>query len=156
MFKKAGIMLAAILITASFVYAQIGVGTSQATKAVSSTVTTTAKVDALSAEDNVKKEMPKAPADFKADFVGHVVSIEKLLLDGSGKIDSKTAEKIMVYGKPIAFFSKGNVYIVYTAGGNYAGKKLAALADAPKVGIAGSVKTIKGLKYIIANGIYAF
>ncbi len=153
MFKKAGIMLAAMLITASFVFAQMGVGTSQATKAVTSTVTTTAKVDAL--QENVKKEMPKAPANFKADFEGHVVSIEKLLVDGNGKIDSKTAEAILPYGKPIGFLANGKVYIVYTSGGNYAGNKLAAMADASKIGIAGKVKTVKGLNIIIANGIYA-
>lgn len=154
MFKKAGIMLAAMIITASFVFAQIGMGTSQATKAVTSTATKAAKVDALAEQEQLKKELPKAPADFKADFVGHVVSIEKLLLDGNGKIDSKTAAKILPYGKPIAFFSNGTAYIVYTAGGNYAGKKLAAMADASKIGIAGKVQTIKGLKYIIANSIY--
>ncbi len=154
MFKKAGIMLAAMVISASFLFAQMGVGTSQATKAVTSTVSTAAKVEAMQ-DNDVKKEMPKAPANFKADFEGHVVSIEKLLLDGKGKIDSKTAESILPYGKPIGFLANGKVYIVYTSGGNYAGNKLAAMADASKIGIAGKVKTVKGLNIIIANGIYA-
>ncbi len=153
MFKKLGIMLAITVISASFVFAQIGMGSSQATKAVTSTVTTTAKVEALNTDD--AKEMPKAPANFKADFVGQVVSVEKLILSGDGKVNTKTAKELLTYGKPIGFLSNGTVYFIYDAGGNFAGNKLAVVADAAKVGIAGKVKTIKGLKYIIANGIYA-
>jgi hypothetical protein len=154
MLKRAVIMLAVLLVTAGFVFAQININTNQSTKAVTSTVTKTAAVDAVNT-DKPASDMPKAPAGFKADFEGQVISVENLLTGGNGRIDKATAENLLSYGKPIAFLSKGVIYFVFDAGGNFAGNKLAKLAEASKVGIAGKVKTVKGLKYIIANGIYA-
>lgn len=94
-----------------------------------------------------------ADKDYKTPVIGKIVSLSGLVL-GNGTVNSKKASKMLEKAVPLMFMPDvGGVCMVYTADGNYAGKQLVKYASSKKIGITGKVKTVNGVKIIIADKI---
>lgn len=96
------------------------------------------------------------PQPVKGPLVGKVINIQKLLTSKDASVTSQEAKSLIGKGKLLAFQENSTkiVYIVVSAGGSYAGKKLAQLAGSD-IQIEGKKKVIMGTNIIIADKISA-
>lgn len=96
------------------------------------------------------------PQPVKGPLVGKVINIQKLLTSKDASVTSQEAKSLIGKGKLLAFQENTTniVYIVVSAGGSYAGKKLAQLAGSD-IQIEGKKKVIMGTNIIIADKISA-
>ena len=104
-----------------------------------------------------KKETPKvASGDYtKNPLIGEIVSLDHLVQGGNGRVSKSEAKALIAKGSLILLKSNNKVYFVYLEDGNFAGPKLASYAKAPKVGLLGKAKTVKGMNMFIMTHIDA-
>lgn len=84
---------------------------------------------------------------------GTVVSLNDLVLSGTGKVTKEQAQTLADNGNPIVFKVGKKIYFVYNEDGTFAGKRLAKYANNEFVGIVGKTKKVKGIDIIIMNTI---
>jgi outer membrane protein assembly factor BamB len=94
---------------------------------------------------------PAKPGDYSnKPLVGHIASMNDLVMGGSGKVNKAQAQELANKGNLIVFKStNGDVYFVYNEDGTFAGKKLANYANNDKVGMLGKSKVVDGLNVFI-------
>jgi hypothetical protein len=107
------------------------------------------------AEEAAAEVKPSGLADntYKPPIMGKIVSLSGLV-HGDGTVNKAEAAKMVEKAIPLMFKADaGSVCMVYNADGSYAGKKLVKYASNKKIGIIGQVKTVNGVKIIIADKI---
>ena len=107
------------------------------------------------AEEATAEVKPSGLADkiYKKPIIGKIVSLSGLV-HGDGTVNKAEAIKLVDKAVPLMFKADaGTVCMVYNTDGSYAGKKLAKYASNKKIGIIGQVKTVNGVKIIIADKI---
>jgi len=133
-----------------FAYAQDEAGKKKITPKAKET-----KVETKETQKDEVKQAPKAKSG--KPIKGRVVSLSKLVVDGTGTVTKDEAMKEADEGKPIVFLvgegKKAKVYFVFNEDGSFAGKKLAKFASNKYVGIVGKTKVVNGLNIIIAEMI---
>ena len=112
-----------------------------------------------SVEGTVKKTLEKKTNDAKTAvsnaipdnaLVGSIVCLNDLVM-GNKTTSAANAQKMYERGQPLLFKDvSGKVYVVYNTDGSFAGKKLAKLAGT-HFGIIGTVKSINGVRVLIAE-----
>ena len=111
------------------------------------------ETDAPAEEATEAKSSGLADKYYAKPISGQIVSLSGLVL-GNGAVNKAEAQSMVEKAVPLMFKADaGSVCMVYNADGSYAGKKLAKYASNKKIGIIGNVKTVNGIKIIIAEKI---
>lgn len=113
--------------------------------------------EAVKENEKNEKAAPKVAAgDYtKSPLVGEIISLDHLVRGGNGRVTKDEAKALVAKGSLILLKANGKIYFVYTEGGSFAAKKLANYAKAPKVGLLGTAKTVKGINMFIMTHIDA-
>lgn len=124
-------------------------------KVIRDTVKATEKIAADKKEkeetDNTADVPTAKPGDYSTKpLEGTIVSLNGLVMGGSGNVNKAEAQGLAASGNLILFMAtNGTVYFVYNEDGTFAGKKLANYANNQKVGMLGKSKNVGGLNIFI-------